>query len=396
MSTAFLTTTEELVQPSSEQRGLAYLPVELLRKIAKELSSQSDLRIFALLCRSTTLPARELLFHTFTLPTKRATFFGSEYLVIAKDRIPPFPDLARCIVLSRVERLSVSPLLLQDFPNVQILAVSGRFILKLPQRLHNFTTVFDNITRLKLKTLDRDHSHETLRVFLEVCRNIVELDIGTDLLTLEDPFSQSTTSQQSALVLPNLRRLVLRSPLYLSLPSIEVISPDSLRQVRILELDFEEESVGRTWYEEIGFPVDFFDFFGTSIEHVYFNFPLYSKRSNVDALANRLSKLTSLRTLSLASISSGAAYLFVGLPQSCKKISIHNEDGAPDWMGLQRFFLDNVGESSLEELRGKCIRMDHSDCRFCDENFQKEVERKCQKLGIQLVISEGGVKRRSE
>jgi hypothetical protein len=174
---------------------------------------------------------------------------------------------------------------------------------------------------------------------------------------------------------------------------MNLVSHDSLSKVRTLELDLAEESIGRAWDSGSIFPIEFFEFFGSSIEHLYFNFPLYSKRSNVETLSHLLVNLKSLRTLSLGSVSSGAAWLLLGLPPSCTDIFIHNEDGSPDWMGLHRFFLENEGEPALEELRGRRIWIDRSDCKFCDQNFQRETENKCERLGIELVVPAGAGKK---
>ncbi|GAA5992071.1 hypothetical protein JCM5350_000562 [Sporobolomyces pararoseus] len=345
----------------SRQTGLPHLPLELLRKIAKELTSRSHLQSFAL----------------------GSSLLSSDYHLVGKTRLSPFPDLVRRLVLERdAETLSFSPVdlafLLHDLPNTRSLDISGQFTILEPPQLPNFHNCFRNIDSLKLKTTDTDYSHETLRILLDLCRNVTKLDLGADLLTLESPFTPWHFAPPkripSNLVLPSLRQLTLRSPLYLALPSLDLISKDALRQVRTLEIDLAEESVGRIWYSGEDFPREFFDFFGSSIEHLYFNFPLYSKRSNSKNLAHLLSGLTSLRTLSFGSVSAGAANLLVGIPSTCNEILIHNEDGSPDWMGLHRFFLEVEGESNLDELRGKRIWMDQSDCRFCDENFQREVE----------------------
>lgn len=297
-----------------------------------------------------------------------------------------------------MEVLSLSPVdlavLLHDFPNARTLDVSGKLEIAKPHQTYRSNAAFDNVSHVKLKTSDQDHAHETLRVLVDLCRSVVELDVSTDLLTLEDPFPRwhwaPARCLPSAVVLSDLRRLVLRSPVYLSFPTMNIISRSSLVQIRALEVDFTEESVGRTWYTESTFPSEFFEFFGSSIEHVYFNFPLFAKRSNVESLEGVLSSLTSLRTLSLASIGSGAAHLLIGLPRSCKDIIVHNEGGAPDWMGLARFFLEHEGSPALERLKGTRIWIDHSDCRFCDENFQREVESQSQKLGIEIIIAAVG------
>jgi biotin synthase-like enzyme len=58
--------------------------------------------------------------------------------------------------------------------------------------------------------------------------------------------------------------------------------------------------------------------------------------------------------------------------------------------------MENEGEDALSELKGKRIWMDRSDCKFCDENFQKDTEIKCRKLGIGVVVlNEGKRARRS-
>lgn len=86
----------------SRQTGLPHLPLELLRKIAKELTSRSHLQSFALVCRSTTLPARELLFDTVTLSGQGSSLLSSDYHLVGKTRLSPFPDLVRRLVLERV------------------------------------------------------------------------------------------------------------------------------------------------------------------------------------------------------------------------------------------------------------------------------------------------------
>lgn len=84
------------------QIGLAHLPLELLRKIAREFSARSHLQAFSLVCRSTLAPARELLFDTLTLSNPGVSLLSSAHLLIGKSRLFPFPDLVRRLVLSRV------------------------------------------------------------------------------------------------------------------------------------------------------------------------------------------------------------------------------------------------------------------------------------------------------
>ncbi|GAA6012762.1 hypothetical protein JCM11491_002553 [Sporobolomyces phaffii] len=421
-----MSATPELVNGDSSPRpGLAYLPLELLRKIVQELHLRTDLAAFALVCRSTTLPAREALFDTLTLSDR----LGPESFRLGKTRLSPFPTLVRRLVLYRVsllgqvpcetcrlthllgprsnvqeeEMLNLSPVdlavVLHNLPNVRSLDVSGQITVSMPQVQSAFHSCFRMIDSLAFRPSAQDYAHESLRVLLDHCRNLTHLDLGTELVTLEDPVTPWRFAPRrlvpipASLELPNLRRLTLRSPLYLSLSSLDLVSPVSLQRIRTVELDFTEESVGRTWKSGSMFPRDFFASFGapssSSIEHVSFNFPLYSKRSNVETLEHALADLSSLRSVELGSIASGAASVLVGLPPTCRDISIVSADGSPDWMSLHRFFLEHDGDPALDELSGRRIRMDPSDCTFCDENFQRETEVRCARLGIELIVPDG-------
>ena len=284
--------------------------------------------------------------------------------------------------------------LLNEAPNARRLSISGHFSVSLCQ--YDLESRFANIVTLSIKTSNKDHSHELLRVLLSLCRNLTTLDLNTDLETFVDPITPWHFAPRPAypipsyITLPKLRRLILRSPLYLTLSSINAIASESLQQVRSLELDFSEENVRRTWDLGDTFPSDFLESFSTSLEHFYFNFPLYSKRSNVDTLAHLLTDISSLRSLTLGSVSSGAAWLLLGLPATCTEIYIQEEGGSPDWMGFHRFFAECEGNSSFEGLRGKRIWIDNSDCKFCDEHFQKETEERCRNLGVDLIIPNEG------
>lgn len=280
--------------------------------------------------------------------------------------------------------------LLNEAPNARKLSIRGHFAITLCQ--YNLESRFANIVTLSIKTSNKDYSHELLRVLISLCRNITNLDLDTDLETLVDPITHWHFAPRPAypipfcLTLPKLRRLILRSPLYLSLSSINAIASETLHQVRSLELDFTEENVRKTWDLGDVFPIDFLDSFSNSLEHFYFNFPLYSKRSNVDTLAHLLSAIPTLRSLTLGSVSSGAAWLLVGLPSSCTEIYVREEGGSPDWMGFHRFFAECEGNSSLMELSGRRIWIDTADCQFCGEHFQTETEERCKRLGLELII----------
>ncbi|GAA5941418.1 uncharacterized protein JCM15063_006094 [Sporobolomyces koalae] len=379
--------------------GLANLPLELLRKIAGELVDRSHLQSFVLVCKTTTVPAREALFYTMTI---RRTAFEQPQL-ISHTRLCPHPGLARRLEIlndfaDRGEVMSLEvldlALVLYALPKIRELYVIGHLSIVVPSPTIPYDASFDKVETLGVKTTKPDPNHEVVRLLLSLCHNLTELDLATNLVTLVDPLNhlrpfdrRRVVPDPTAVKLTNLRRLILRSPLYLELVSMNLVDLESLRRIRVLELDFIEESVGRCWGSGATFPIDFFDAFGESIEHLYFKFPLYSRRTEVETLRHVLSRLENLKSLTLGSVSAGAAWLLIGLPATCRNVIVLDEGGTPDWMGLYRFFLEAVNEPELKQLKGIRIWINSSDCQYCDDNFQAEVQRRCDLLGITLNIA---------